>query len=301
MKIDDYDYYWLSGLDAESSCEYEDLTHPSITRHWQATQQYGELLGIAASLGDEIVGLAIVELDTQSGKAGILSLFVEPEHRGQGIGTHLIQQLETKLIEMGCKRVQLSYQATEIAQVALEPILQRQGWKLPKVSLILVKAEAERIPKIPWVKKYQLPKDLVIFSWQELTEEEKQQLQQGQEEKPWYQQGLSPFLDETIVEPINSLGLRYQGEVVGWMVTHRVAPDTIRYTSMFVEKRWQRLGRGIVLMAESLQRQYDRAIPYYAYAVSSRNPLMLEFVDRHCQPYMSWIAESKTTYKRLVE
>ncbi|MEH2178916.1 hypothetical protein [Nostoc sp.] len=36
---------------------------------------------------------------------------------------------------------------------------------------------------------------LVIFPWQELTEEEKQQLQQGQEEKPWYQQGLSPFLD----------------------------------------------------------------------------------------------------------
>lgn len=301
MKIEDYDYDWLSGLDAESSCEYEDLTHPSITRHWQATQQYGELLGIAASLGEEIVGLAIVELDTQSGKAGILSLFVVPKHRGQGIGTHLIQQLETKLIAMGCTRVQLSYQATEITQTALEPILQRQGWKLPKVSLILVKAEAERIPEIPWFKKYKLPKDFVIFPWQELTEEERQQLQQGQEEKPWYQQGLSPFLDEAIVEPINSLGLRYQGEVVGWLVTHRVAPDTLRYTSMFVEKRWQRLGRGIVLMAESLQRQYDRAIPYYAYAVSSRNPPMLEFVDRHLKPYMSWIAESKTTHKRLVE
>jgi GNAT superfamily N-acetyltransferase len=301
MKIEDYDYHWLSELDAESSCEYEDLTHPSITRHWQATQQYGELLGIAASNGDEIVGLVIVELDTKSGKAGILSLFVEPEHRGKGIGTHLIQQLETKLIEMGCKRVQLSYQATEIAQVALEPILQRQGWKPPKVSLILVKAEAERIPEIPWFKKYQLPKDFVIFPWQELTEEEKQQLQQGQEEKPWYQQGLSPFLDEAIVEPINSLGLRYQGEVVGWLLTHRVAPDTLRYTSMFVDKRWQRLGRGIVLMAESFQRQYDSSIPYYAFAVSSRNPPMLEFVERHFKPYVSWIAESKTTHKRLVE
>ncbi len=301
MKIEDYNYHWLPRLDAASSCQYEDLTHPSITRHWQATQQYGELLGIAAKLADQIVGLAIVEVDTQSAKAGILSLFVLPEHRDRGIGTCLVQQLETKLLTMGCTQVLLSYQATEITQAALEPILQRQGWKPPKVSLILVKAEAERIPEIPWFKKYQLPKDFVIFPWQELTEKEKQQLQQGQEEKPWYQQGLSPFLDEAIVEPINSLGLRYQGEVVGWIVTHRVAPDTIRYTSMFVDKRWQRLGRGIVLMAESLQRQYNSSIPYYAYAVSSRNPPMLEFVDRHCKPYMSWIAESKTTHKRLVE
>ncbi len=127
----------------------------------------------------------------------------------------------------------MSYQATEITQVALEPILQRQGWKPPKVSLLLVKAAAERIPEIPWVKKYQLPKDFVIFPWQELTEEDRQQLQQGQEEKPWYQQGLSPFLDEASAKSASISGslivrkfnwLRLDKQAIGGNNTGRFVP-----------------------------------------------------------------------------
>jgi hypothetical protein len=32
---------------------------------------------------------------------------------------------------------------------------------------------------------------------------------------------LGPFVEEERIELLNSLGLRYKGEVVGWHITHR--------------------------------------------------------------------------------
>ncbi|NET42698.1 hypothetical protein [Okeania sp. SIO2B3] len=46
-----------------------------------------------------------------------------------------------------------------------------------------------------------------------------------------YPTSLSPF-GNTPAEPLNSLGLRYETQLVGWMVTHRVATDAIRYSTM---------------------------------------------------------------------
>lgn len=81
----------------------------------------------------------------------------------------------------------------------------------------------------PWLNKnYRFSPSFTFFPWQEITPEERLNLQKQQETSLWIPDELSPFKHEENLEPLNSLGLRYEGEVVGWVITHRLSPDTIR-------------------------------------------------------------------------
>ena len=107
------------------------------------------------------------------------------------------------------------------------------------------------------------------------------------------------FVEDTRLEPLNSLGLRYQGEVIGWTITHRIDSETIRYSVMFVEERFQRMGRGFSLLTQAVKRQIDSGIPYATAAVSNNNPSMLHCVERYHKPYAMFISESRYSYRDL--
>jgi GNAT superfamily N-acetyltransferase len=98
---------------------------------------------------------------------------------------------------------------------------------------------------------------------------------------------------------MNSLGLRHQGEAIGWIVTHRVAPDTIRYSSLFVDAKYQKLGRGISLLSQSIQRQIASEIENYTFSVAWENQPMIKFLERHLRPYLTGMGSSRKTVKPL--
>lgn len=95
------------------------------------------------------------------------------------------------------------------------------------------------------------------------------------------------------MEPLNSLGLRYRGRLIGWMVTHRVAADTIRYSTLFVAERFRARARGISLLSAAIQRQIVSPVTNYTFAVAAENAAMLRFVQRHLQPYLTGMRESR--------
>ncbi|GBF80874.1 hypothetical protein [Aphanothece sacrum] len=72
-----------------------------------------------------------------------------------------------------------------------------------------------------------------------------------------------------------------------WVLTHRLAPDTIRYTTWEVAKPFQSRGRGISLLAEAIRRQINSDVPYLTGSVSHHYPRLLQFVGRHLIPYLT--------------
>lgn len=136
-----------------------------------------------------------------------------------------------------------------------------------------------------------------MFPWSELTPTEKQEILPGQ----WDTPSLFPFSDDSRIEQVNSLVLRYNGEIIGWCVNHRVAPDTIRYSTLFVREKFQKLGRGVSLLAESIKRQIAGSVPYYTFAVARENAQMLQFVNRRLKDYLTGLSESRQSVKRLRE
>ena len=82
-------YQLVGNLNAANSNQYDALTFPSLKKRQQTFKQRGPLVGISASVAGEMVGLAIAEIaPTKENipEAEVLSLFVLPEYRRQGIG-----------------------------------------------------------------------------------------------------------------------------------------------------------------------------------------------------------------------
>ena len=82
----------LKNLDKDTIVLFAGILHPRIDRSIQYKQKCKKLIGIAAILDDEIVGLVIAE-QIKSTEASVVSLKVNPSHENMGIGTNLIKSL----------------------------------------------------------------------------------------------------------------------------------------------------------------------------------------------------------------
>lgn len=268
-------YQRVYHLDSSNALDYDEFTFPRLHKRWQTQPPQGELIGLSASVAGSMVGFAIAER-LNATQAEIISLFVLPEYRHQGIGTRLVAYLERELIQQGCLELILSYQTSSLTNTALEPLLQKLNWQAPQTTLVLGKTATTNIAQAPWLNRYLLPPVFEVF--------------------PWLEQ-MSPPNQDSRLEALNSLGLRYRGEVIGWMLTHRVAPDTIRYTTLEMAEPFQRRGRGVALLAEAIRRQVNSDVPYLTGSVSVQYPRLWQFVGRHLMPYLTGVGEVRQTRK----
>ncbi|MGK7879831.1 MAG: GNAT family N-acetyltransferase [Crocosphaera sp.] len=280
---------------------YAPFTFPRFRCQLQNLQGDGNIIAIGVSNLDKPIGLAMAEIYPEDNSAEILSIFVAPAYRRQKIGIALLTRLEEELYKRGCTKAKLFCQIGEPTWLPLERLIQRCNWSFPQPWDIVCESDWDTISKAPWLqRKFHLPRDMMIFPWVEITDHERIVIQKTYELEPWFEDGANPFENEENFEPLNSLGLRYQEKVVGWMLTERVASDSIYYKCMFVRKDLQRLGRGIALFVNAIKIQYEAKIPKGIWRVHLENPAMLRFVKKHMMPYLTSFEEVSCSYKQLI-
>ncbi len=270
---------------------YQSLTFPLFRTKMRTLTSEGSLVAIGASNSKKPIGLVLAEILPDSHCAQILSIFVLPSHRRQGVGTALLNYLERELVIRGCTEFELLCELDNFKVQSqlfpLEALLRKCNWNFFNTDLVY-RSNLATIFKAPFMrKKNYLPSDMHIFSWEEITSKERLTIEQTQRKKFWIKETLYPFKYEENFEPLNSLGLRYQGEVVGWMLTERISVDTILYRCMFVRKDLQKMGRGIALLVEAIKRQNQANIPNGIWEVNHKNTLMIRFIDRYMLPYLT--------------
>ncbi len=279
---------------------YQGFTFPRFRPHLEVLKPEGSTVAIAASDSDLPVGLVLAEIWPDGKSTEILSIFVEQKYRDLGIGTSLLIRLEEELFSRGCTSVNLVYTTGKITTPALEHLLQKCKWTVPEARTIVCKSTTDKIANAPWMQKSTLPAAYTVFPWVEITAEERVAIAQQQAAEPWIPPQLIPFVSEQDLEPLNSIGLRYQGQVVGWVITHRLAPDTIRYTCSFVRQDLQKMGRIIPLYVRAIKLQEKAGIPNGIWTVPFIYTSMVNFVQKRMAPYMISIEESKTSLKSLI-
>ena len=94
--------------------------------------------------------------------------------------------------------------------------------------------------------------------------------------------------------------MRYKGEVVGWLLTHRIAPDTIRYTISYIRPDLQQLGRITFLYIRAVQLQVSASIPFGIWTIPLEHSSMVNFVKKHMKPYLMYLEETKGASKSLL-
>jgi GNAT superfamily N-acetyltransferase len=246
-------------------------------------------IAIGARDQDKVLGLSFgsVYMPEKGARiSGISLLQVDPEYRNKGIGTALLRKMEKESRKRACGKMTIGFKKVEQEFDTAKRLLAMCGWEPPEIHGYGYWTTTERFFKdIAWVKrKIKYPYHDYIFPWTELTEEERKGLKEEEGPDSWKVEGTSPFFFEGKFEENSSLGLRVDGKIVGWIINHQIAPDTILYGSYFVRKKYRGLGNSIGLLLESTKRQRDTGIPRITWYVQAKDKEIKKFYQRLLGP-----------------
>lgn len=244
--------------------------------------------------------IGIVLAKQEADRAEILFLFVKEEVRNQGIGTFLMKKMQAELAKRNCTVATLLHLTKRASHAAFTKILEKCHWVLTSPNMFFYEYDFENKPHlISLLPKLKLPSQFSISDFETHSSTEKNFLEQ--QKGILYPKQLSPFQDEELIEPLNSLWLRHHDQIVGWMITHRIYFDTIRYTTLFVAKEMQPQGRAIPLFLEAISRQlqFKETIPYAIQAIPAQFEGMVKFAQKRLAPFTYLKYESRDAYLNL--
>ena len=276
------------------------ITFPNVQKRWQTSTAGAPLILVTASAGGHDIAAAVAEINESAENAEIISLYVAPEYRQQGIGARLINLMEMAAARKKCHLMEIKYRSDWDACQALEKIIGRQGWLPPKNSRLLFKTTIDRIGQAPWLREQPpLAEGLELVPWKEITAGDRQHIADRKESEDWYPGRFSPFLEENQTEHINSLALRQNGIIAGWLVTHRTGRNTVQYSSLFVDETLRGRQNALALVAEAVDRQIRSGIPELIWMIESRDTGIQRFIEKHVQPWLQSATELRHSVRVL--
>jgi GNAT superfamily N-acetyltransferase len=293
-------------LTSADAPEVTGLTFPSY-RYLLALADAPEVVAVAAFCDGRPVGLALGGQPPGGGPAELGSLFVERAYRGQGLGGALLAAAEEELARRGARQLRLEYHTAMPARGPLEKLLLRRHWSEPQAVMLRCQAD-DRTTQAPVFNAPLFPRlqrqlaDVQVFPWAELTSAERESLL-AQQRAPgsWIPPSLSPFQEDRTYARSVCLGLRADGEVVGWLITHRLAPTVARYTWGYVRPDLARRGAYILLMREVawMHREECARGLQVLWTVPLWAAEMAHFVRRRLGPWLCSLAEVRESYKAV--
>jgi len=292
--------YRIQLLDINKIQEFKSLAF----NHQQALLELPEgviAVGALSNLGIP-VGLALSRLSAEGQAVELYSVVVAKSFRRKGLATDLIRFSEEIWQQKGCQQARLSYEIASGQGESIEGLLVKAGWPIPQTSVYFFKKTIRRedLPNNPWVnKQLNLPEGFSIFNWADLTTQERDEISQRLKTDPRYVETTNPLIND--FEPFNSLGLRYQAEIVGWCVTRRSDPQTLQYSRLFIRPDLRNQGTPFALMTEAIRRQClsEDLIPNIVCALHSNTPDFLKFIGGFLDSFKYSKTELKEATKIL--
>lgn len=312
----------VTQLRPEDISAVSDMTFPFYRPHLEQylkgeTDDSVVLIALVARDGTTPVGLIIAQLhgskEVQEGEsapeqfASLHSVFVVPAWRRRGVATLLTLSMEEELRKHGCDRLTTSYTTKLSAWQAFERVLAACCWSPPTAVMLMANANVCEIVKAPWLDATrEAPQGFEMFEWTQLTDSERAQLK-DEVANGLIPGSLSPFGDEEYIESSISVGVRHNGEVVGWMIVIRspFVPNALCYRSQFVRPKLRtKHSLGPLLLAEALRSQAvspnmaER--PEAVFGISFEHSIkQVNFFRKRLAPYCYKIYENRTSEKKL--
>jgi len=246
----------------------------------RADQQ--QIVALGARVFASPAGLILARVPGHFQEARIAVFRVSPGFRNNGLGTALITALEERLESASCRGVRILFREAEgEASSAIRAILRKRAWSEPRLKDLIFRVD-QRVIDADWMAMPTQPATYRIEPWTDLSEADRRHLQ---DDHGWYPDYLSPFIGLDDLEPLNSLVIKREDAVVGWIITRRIAPDTILYYRFFLHPAERVSGRGIALLAEAIRRQCATDVEHGIFSVDADNRAMLRFARRHLAAY----------------
>lgn len=273
---------------------------PTLVR--EPTTRRVQPLAMAAFRESEPVALALAGLPLEGDEPPeLLSLYVVPASRRQGVGRTLLAALEGEIATRGFASVSTVFTASAPGSPAFARVLAARGWTPPQARTLLMRFSFEQAQQFPWLNRYPVREGCAIFPWRELTAAERQQLIVSQRERRWIAEDLVPWRwDEHGFEPATSVGMRSAEGVVGWVINHALDDHTLRFTCSYIRKDYGRRGRILPLYSESINRMKEAGFTHCSFVAPLHHATMAAFVRRWMAPWAGTLQETFGSTKMLV-
>ena len=236
--------------------------------------------------GEAPVGTASWEIDDT--RAHLRSVFVEPAYRGRGVAGALLDATHRYVRRGGARVIDAMYEGPA---PALERALAKAGWRWPMPGMLVCRA-SKAVMRGRWARA-RPPRDVTLFPWAALSSDAAARVRAGE-----HPEALSPFTAEPS-DDVTSVGARAGPDIVGWLITHRVERDVVRYSRLFVRPERRHGLLGLALVAEAMRRQDAAAIPFATFGVRSDNQTMRRFVERSLATHLDEITDTRFAERDL--
>ncbi len=227
----------------------------------------------------------------------ILSLYVERATRGRGLGAGLVAEFERSVAAAGFGHVEAVYMTGPKEIEFVERILARRGWAPPAPRMLVLKATLAQFKKTPWCGRLEAPAGFELFPWSQIGAGEMACLKASQERSPWIPTDLLPWRHSAL--DASSVGIRHKGEVVGWVLNHRLSDEVVRFTCSFVRADLARRARIIPAYSEALRLVEEAGYRRLTFTVPMRHPQMVAFARRWCAPWCESQVETRGSSKSI--
>ncbi|NND31402.1 MAG: GNAT family N-acetyltransferase [Saprospiraceae bacterium] len=256
-------------------------------------------LGVIATLEKSPVGLLLATYDDTGKQARLHSLVVHPDHRNKGVGTKLVATLEESVRKTGASKLDLYFRSHWKHRNFLEKILENATWNTPKEDLIIVRGLAKKVLKLFMHNRIQLPENYQFVPFLQLNEDDRTYIKRKKREENWYLDYLDPFVQEASIFPEGSIALKFDNVVIGWVISHLIAPNLNEFTALFVDAQHRPFKLAHLLMREAIMRQDKAAIPKFLITSKTDNYVMSRFLLRHAEETEVFLTKSLYSFKNL--
>jgi len=291
--------YRIAKVGAGERPGFQALTFPAYRRLLGLFHPATDTVAVGARAGAEPVGLALAGHEDGDEATEVLSLYVHPEHRGRGLGARLLAALGDELAAMGVRAARLSYVSGSATAPAFERVLAACGWSDPVGHMLRCRC-GPRILQAPWLHRRRLSAACEVVAWHDVSDAERADVDARQAASPWIPDDLVPWPYEAGCARLNSIALRYHGEIVGWVLTHVIAPKVYRYTCSFVRADLARRLYLVPLYLEAISRQHaaegDDSVGIWT--VPLHHAAMVTFCRRRMGPWLLSMDETRTSERR---
>ena len=278
--------------DAKAAAQYRSMTFPAFQGLLNFNSADVAPLAVGTLQNEAPAGLALLVTSPNTGEAELLSIFVAPRLRRNGIALELMQRTLAYCKTQNIQKISASYMSGQDSTQTLENIFNKTGWTAPQTRMLVVRCSLDSIKSAPWLNRYALPKGYEVLPWAQVTTAEREALRVSNLEKPWIAPDLVPFDFEENYEPVTSVALKVNGAIVGWCLTHAVE-GMLRFTCAFVRKDLQRLGRLLLLWDEVVARMPHAGCTVGMWTIRLSSKSMVDFARKHMQPYSIYFGETR--------
>ena len=265
-----------------------------------ADAQGARPIACRALVAGEPAGLVLAQRTAAApASAEILSVFVPAAFRGQGIATRLVECLEQAARERhGVNELTGSYMTGKPGIPAVERVFEKRGFTPPELRMIVLKFTPEEAARTDWYQKARMPAGATIFSWSELTGEEREEMRRSQADTGWIHPDLEPWKCDERFDHVSSVGMRKDGQVVGWVINHRPSPGLVTFTTSFMRKDLARRGAIFPLYVASIERLAGTGV-ICSFVTNAKFDAMVRFALRRGAPFVHYTGETRGVSKRL--